>query len=300
MTLGRGFSRSGKKQTARKLTRRDDTGIISPIMGAQQQPPATYFREHPVFRFEDFSAFHAGRSPLTTASVLGRHVQAGNLLHLRRGLYATVPAGADPATFPVDPFLLAAHHTEDAVLAYHAALQLRGRVYSPWSRFHVLTARRSKTWSWRGVAVAPVQVDRQWRDHPGWGGGIETVRHAGGTLKVTTFERTLVDLLDQPDKGGGWEETWRSLEMVEFFDLDAVVDLALRLGTALTVARVGLFLDQHREALLVEERHLVALTERIPAGPTYLDSRRTPGRLVSRWKLVVPEALLHRTWEEPG
>jgi predicted transcriptional regulator of viral defense system len=200
----------------------------------------------------------------------------------------------------VDPFLLAANHTEDAVIAYHAALQFHGRVYSPWHRYQVLTALRSKSWSWRGIEVVPVQVDRETGMLPDWGGGIKTVRHAGGTLRVTTFERTLVDLMDQPDKGGDWEEIWRSLEMVEFFDLDEVVALALRIGSALTVARVGFFLEQHREELLVEEVHLAALAERIPHGPTYLDARRAPGRLVPRWNLVVPDSLLHRTWEEPG
>ncbi len=39
--------------------------------------------------------------------------------------------------------------------------------------------------------------------------------HAGGIVRVTAFERTLVDVLDAPDLGGGWEEVWRSLEMVE-------------------------------------------------------------------------------------
>jgi len=124
--------------------------------------------------------------------------------------------------------------------------------------------------------------------------------HSGGFVRVTTLERTLVDILHQPGKGGGWEETWRSLEMVEFFDLDAVVEYASKVGAALTAARVGFFLEQHREALMVEDHHLDALRERRPAQAAYFDPARTPGTLVAGWNLVVPEAVLQRSWEEVG
>ena len=76
---------------------------------------------------------------------------------------------------------------------------------------------------------------------------------------MTTLERTLVDVLDAPRHGGGWEEIWRSLESVEFFDVDAVTDYALKLGSAVTVAKVGFFLEQHREELMLEESHLERL-----------------------------------------
>jgi predicted transcriptional regulator of viral defense system len=49
------------------------------------------------------------------------------------------------------------------------------------------------------------------------------VSRSGLSLNVTTFERTLVDVLDAPRHGGGWEEIWRSLESVEFFDIDGAI-----------------------------------------------------------------------------
>jgi hypothetical protein len=78
-------------------------------------------------------------------------------------------------------------------------------------------------------------------------------------VRATTLERTLVDVLDAPRHGGGWEEIWRSLESVVFFDLDTVADYALKLRSATTAARVGFYLEQHREALMVEEKHLLPL-----------------------------------------
>ena len=136
----------------------------------------------------------------------------------------------------------------------------------------------------RGLAAADVQVTEQ--------------RHAGGTTRVTTLERTLVDVLDAPGNAGGWEEVWRSLEMVEFFDLDAVISYTVKLGSALTAARVGFFLEQHREALMVEDAHLERLRQHRPRQPRYFDARRKPGKLLPSWNLIVPDDVLGRTWAE--
>ncbi len=122
---------------------------------------------------------------------------------------------------------------------------------------------------------------------------------SGMEVRVTSLERTLVDLLNRPDLSGGWEEIWRSLESVEFFDLDKVVEYALLLGNATTAAKIGFFLEQHREPLMVEEKHLESLHGLRPRQPHYLDrDKRKSGRLVSGWNLVVPREVFERTWAE--
>ena len=118
-------------------------------------------------------------------------------------------------------------------------------------------------------------------------------------VRVASLERCVVDLLHTPEHGGGWEEIWRSLESIEFLDLGAVVELTLRMGSALTVGRVGFFLEQHREQWVVEETVLDQLAHHAPTQPRYLDTRRESGRLVTRWNLVVPEYVLEQRWEEP-
>jgi predicted transcriptional regulator of viral defense system len=261
-----------------------------------------FFASHPVFRHEEFVAARTvrKRSTSTSNNLLAKHVAAGRLLRVRRGLYATVPQGVKPDRASVDPYLVASRVTGDGVVAYHAALQFHGRAYSVWRRFHYLTRRPSKPFSFRDLEFVPVQAPLAVRSRRDWGGGVAEAPHAGGRVRVTTLERTLVDVLDAPDKSGGWEEIWRSLEMVEFFDLEAVIAYAVALGSALTVARVGFFLEQHRDALMVEDRHLARLRAHAPAQPRYLDGVRRPGRLVSPWNLIVPEYVLHRRWEDAG
>jgi predicted transcriptional regulator of viral defense system len=264
--------------------------------------PTEFFARHPVFRFEEFRAAHQSsgtRSPATTGSVLKQHVVRGNLINVRRGLYARVPEDADPATFRVDPYLLGSRLSDDAVIAYHSALQLLGKAHSQSQQITYLTIRRAKPFTFQDTDFVPVLVPTALRKLPDLGGGVREERRQGLVVRVTGYERTFVDVLDAPQHGGSWEEIWRSLESIEFVDLDFVVDYALRLASALTVARVGFFLEQHKEELLVEDRHLEALRARAPAQPRYFERRhRKGGKLLPRWNLIVPEQILTRSWEE--
>lgn len=263
--------------------------------------PRDFFAAHAVFTHADFVAAHTagGRSPHSSNSLLARQVVNGRLLRVKRGVYATVPPGVEPQGFQPDPSLVATHLRADAVVAYHSALAFHGHAYSIWWRTQYMTAARVRAFTFRGMEFVGVQAPRAVRDLPDFGGGVQLRPHAGGQVRVTSLERSLVDLLHAPEHGGGWEEIWRSLESVEFFNLDAVIEHTLQMGSALTVARVGFFLEQHREGLMVEEIHLQALAEHIPAQPSYLDRRRESGKLMSPWNLIVSEQVLNRSWEEP-
>lgn len=159
-----------------------------------------------------------------------------------------MPRGGDPGSYPIDPCVLATQLAPDGVVAYHAALQFHGKAYSLWSRFRYLTQGRHRRFIFRDQEIVPAQAPAAPRDLSDLGGGIGERPHAGGVVRVATLERSLVDVPDAPERNGGWKEVWRSLEMVEYFDLDAVLAYTRVLGSALTAARVGFFLEQHRDA----------------------------------------------------
>lgn len=284
--------------------RTENTTLSSDIdVNSQVMRSVDFFESHPVFthaEFVDARSRGGQRSRHTSNNLLAKHVAAGRIVRVRRGLYATVPRGVAAEEASVDPYLLATRLTGDAVVAYHAALQFHGRVYSLWRRYHYLTRGRARQFSFRDLEFVPVQAPVTVRNLPNLGGDVAEHRHVGGIARVTSLERTLVDVLDAPHRCGGWEEVWRSLEMVEFFDLDAVIDYTSKLGSSLTAARVGFFLEEHRESLMVEDGHLEALRKLAPNAPRYLDRKREPGRLVSPWNLIVPKRVLTRGWVEIG
>jgi predicted transcriptional regulator of viral defense system len=262
---------------------------------------AHFFATHPVFRVAEFAAFrHArGTRGRATEALLAYHAKTGRVLRIRRGLYASVPLGGLPENCDVDPFLIAGRVSDDAVLAYHTALEFHGKAHSVHQTFLYLTRRAARPFSFRGSRFRGLAFAAALKARNAERFGVATVSRAGIDVRVTRLERTLVDVLDRPQFAGGWEEIWRSLESVEFFDLDQVVEYALLLDNATTAAKVGFYLEQHRKELMVQERHLDPLRTNRPQKPHYLSrSDRKPGRLVAEWNLVVPEEVLERRWQE--
>ena len=261
-----------------------------------------FLQRHAVFTVDELDRFltaRGSRNTSTRSSLLAYHRKHGRILRVRRGLYATVPWGTDPASMAVDPYLVATKMTEDAVLAYHTALEFHGRAYSVHWRLVYVSASKSlpltfQSREFRGAPVPPPLLARGQRMF-----GVIGHNRSGMQLRVTNHERTLVDVLDRPDLTGDWEEIWRSLESVEFFNLDQVIEYTRLLENATTAAKVGFFLEQHREPLMVEEAHLDALRELRPRQPHYLARTRRNGcRWVKGWNLMIPSEILNRSWEE--
>jgi predicted transcriptional regulator of viral defense system len=149
-----------------------------------------------------------------------------------------------------------------------------------------------------GLTYQPVRFPKPLREAKKETFGVKELDRSGLSVQVTSLERTLVDVFDRLDIAGGWEEAWRSLESVEFFDLDVVVRYAIYLGNATTTAKVGFFLESHREQLMVDESHLRKLKAHRPKEPQYAHrGHAEPGRLVGKWNLILPLVWVEREWE---
>lgn len=261
-----------------------------------------FFTRHPVFTLDELDRFLTKRGTtnrITRNSLLSYYRKRGRVVSVRRELYIVVPAGSKPESTPVDPFLLAAKMTPDAVLAYHSALEFYGKAYSVYKRFFYLSNRSSIPVRFRNHEFQCVSNPRVLQVKGKEGFGVNETERLGIRLKVTGLERTFVDVLDRPDLSGSWEEIWRSLESVEFFDLDKVISYTYLLENATTAAKVGFFLEQHRESLVIEEKYLTQLENLRPRQPHYMErSKRKSGTLVSRWNLVIPGQVLKRSWSE--
>ena len=259
-----------------------------------------FLAQHAVFTVDELDRFLSDRgsgNTNTRKSLLAYHCKRGRVVRVRRGLYATVPWGTDPAS--VDPYLVAAKMTGDAVLAYHTAMEFHGRAYSVHWRLVYVSASKSLPLTFQSHAFRGAPVPPPLRAKGEEMFGVTRHNRSGVELRVTNYERTLVDVLDRPDLTGSWEEIWRSLESVEFFDLDQVIEYTRMLENATTAAKVGFFLEQHRDPLMVEEAHLDPLRKLRPRQPHYLKRERPKGcRLVKGWNLMIPAEILNRAWGE--
>ena len=69
----------------------------------------TFLSTHAVFTVEEvqqFLAEHGSTNPKTRKALLTYHRSKSRILPIRRGLYASVPPGRDPATYAVDSYLV--------------------------------------------------------------------------------------------------------------------------------------------------------------------------------------------------
>ena len=252
-----------------------------------------------VDELDRFLSIRGSGNPNTRKSLLTYYRNQGRIIPVRRGLYATVPLGNDPISSPVDPYLIAAKMTADAVLAYHTALEFHGKAYSVHTRFHYVSERKSLPLKFLSHEFTRVPVPHPLRTKGKEMFGVTSHKRSGVDLRVTNLERTFVDVLDRPDLIGSWEEIWRSLESVEFFDLDQVIEYVLLLENATTAAKVGFFLEQNKKTLMVDDAHLHPLRNLRPRQPHYLIRGERKGcQWVKNWNLMIPVEILNKSWEE--
>ena len=137
------------------------------------------------------------------------------------------------------------------MISHYAALEFHGKAHSVHNTYTVQSAQQIRDLQFRGQHFKQMAFPRNLRETKQEHLATEMVDRQGCDIRVASMERCLVDCLDRPDLVGDWEEVWRSLESIEFFDLDLVMRYVLALGNATTAAKVGFFLDQHRDALMV-------------------------------------------------
>jgi predicted transcriptional regulator of viral defense system len=255
-----------------------------------------YFATHPVFRRDEFDEYKKNNSHWTRKNLLAHYCRQGRLRLVRRGLYAVVPYGVDSQNFRVDPYLLAFKSANDAFLSFHTALEVFGKSYSVFQRYSYGSIRAFHPFELDGCSYESTSIPKALIEAEQPYFAVKTIERDGLDVRVSTLERTLVDLLDRPNLGGGWEEIYRSLESVEYFDLDMVVEYVHLLGKKTTAAKVGYYLQQHAEELMVEDSHLKELRKLCPKHAFYLE-RGGSGVVVRDWNLVVPQWIAERSWD---
>lgn len=263
-----------------------------------------FLATHPVFTGRDLARVlgNDARALRQVHNRLYYHTRRGRIVAVGGGLYAAIPPGADPATYPVDPYLIAAHSAPGAILCLHTALELHGVAYSLFNvkTCYAAVSRHARTW--RGVTYRTLIYPAALRRRGIAEIGTATMDRSGLPVRVTTLERTLVDTLATPAAAGGVEEVWRSLGAVQYLDTTAVVDYVERLGSATTAARVGFFLEQHQRTLGVPDDVLERLEAMRPLAIHYFSRNEhrahRDGVLRKRWHLVVPTTLVNQTWDE--
>ncbi len=257
-----------------------------------------FFAQHPVFHYEELLAFlRQGKTykETTLKSLLRYHVQKGHIARIRRGYYAVIDS-AKNHSLP-DSILIAGRATQRSLIAYHSALAFHGIAYSMLNTVFFISESSCQPFRFHQITYQPISPPTILSQ-----GNMSTETKSydrlGLTIHVTTIERTLVDCLDKAKYSGGFEEIWQAAHLIEFIDAERMVNYALLLNNATTIAKLGFFLEQHQAHFEIDERLLSALENRKPKGTHYLLKESQENCYIRRWNLMVPLAIKNRIWEE--
>lgn len=265
----------------------------------------SFLDREPVFAGSDLAAYLEGRG-MDRPRLAARHLRErwlsdGRLVAVGSDVYAVVTDGGPPEGFQPWPFLVAAKLAPDAVLTHRSAVDYWGHSYTLWfevvySATRPLPSLCFGVMGYRGVRF-PDRLVASGTQHT----EVVETDYAGGKVRVATMERTLVDLMAASHLGGGWVEIWRSLALVDSFDLAAVAAYCdLLAADAELRAKVGFFLDHHRHLWNISGGDLDPFRPAAVARrePFYLSSGSLrPCLLVADWNLVVPVDVWERHWE---
>jgi len=170
----------------RKVTREDLRKLARGRVFTTEELAETFHRSHP-----------------QAAKIAFDLRKRGLLTAVQRGVYASVPLDADPKSFHPDPFLSSSTALGPTyAFSHQSALVLLGAEQTVRKTVHVSAPSvRPRT---RLVGRLLVHVHSSPRDT--WKEATTTVRRSGLTLRVTTPERTLVDLAALPNSEQDYEE----------------------------------------------------------------------------------------------
>ena len=287
--------------------------------GEAQALCLAFFAAHDVFRADEFRAYLAQHGVRGARTWLRHYGQERQLWPIRPGLYASVRPRRTPAKTSWKPLsyppgvpewapavrarLVASKIAKDAVLSHHTALESHGCAHNVW--FHIIyTARHPcPPVRLRGALVRGTRTPASLLAQGAM--QYETQMVDAFKQRITTIERTLVDILDRPYLCGGWDEigwAYANAAGIDEVCLPRVIDYALRLAHPFTCVKVGYFLELYQDDFNLDHSLLEPLRAFRPIRARALDSaaceRAAFVALDPAWNLRVPLAVRNRTWEE--
>ena len=220
------------------------------------------------------------------AKMLSRWSQKGWMSRVRRGLYVAVPLESRTADMPLeDPWLVAERLFPPCYIGGWSAAEHFDLTEQIFSTVLVMTVQKPRN---RRLDIKDttfllrtVSEKALFGLKPVWRGQVK--------ISVSDPARTIVDMLADPALGGGIRSVKEMLGNYlksEYKDLGQLMDYAIRLGNGAVFKRLGFLL----EITAPEEAETMAeCSRRLTAGNAALDAKLNNNKLVTRWRLWVPE-----------
>jgi predicted transcriptional regulator of viral defense system len=222
---------------------------------------------------------------IETAKMLARWASKGWLSRVRRGLYVPVPLESRTADIPLeDPWAIASRLYAPCYIGGWSAAEYWDLTEQIFRTLVIMTTQRPRDRkpNIKGATflLRTISKEALFGLKPVWRGQVK--------VEVSDPTRTVLDMLSDPQLGGGIRSTVDMLGNYlrsEKKDLSLLLNYAGRLGNGAVYKRLGFLLER----ISPDNQEIITLCrERLTAGNAKLDSQLPADRLVTRWRLWVP------------
>jgi len=221
-----------------------------------------------------------------SAKMLSRWTKKGWMSRVRRGLYIPVPLESRTADVPLeDPWLIAARLFAPCYIGGWSAAEYLDLTEQIFSTVMVMTVQKPRDRSPKikgtGFILRTVSEKAMFGLKPVWRGQVK--------IPVSDPTRTILDMLSDPVLGGGIRSTkdlFINYLRSENKNLELLIEYAERLGNGAVFKRLGFLL----ETIASDETETIdKCRSKLTAGNAKLDVTLSADRLITRWRLWVPE-----------
>jgi predicted transcriptional regulator of viral defense system len=220
------------------------------------------------------------------AKMLSRWSKKGWMSRVRRGLYVTVPLESRTTDVPLeDPWLIADRLFSPCYIGGWSAAEYFDLTEQIFNTVMVMTVQkpRNRKPNIKGTAflLRTVSEKAMFGLKPVWRGQVK--------IAVSDSTRTILDMLIDPVLGGGIRSVKDMLENYlrsENKNLEELIAYGEQIGNGAVFKRLGFLLEK----IAPDETNAIALCiKRLTTGNAKLDPKLNNSRLITRWRLWVPE-----------
>jgi len=223
------------------------------------------------------------------SKLLARWAEQGWLKRIGPGIYLPVPIDAlESERVLSDPWLLVPALFDPGFISGWIAAEYWDLTEQIFRDIVVKTCRPLRTREQEVHGVSFVLRHIKEEDHF----GTKTVWRSKTRVQVADIHRCVVDMFDEPFLGGGIQhvaECFRAYVQHERADYETLIQYADKLGNGAIHKRLGLLAELQSIDELTE-----ACGERLTTGYAKLDPKLACPRIVTRWRLRVPESWVQR------
>ena len=226
------------------------------------------------------------------AKMLSRWCKKGWLSRIKRGLYVPVPLESRSVDIPLeDPWIIAEKLYTPCYIGGWSAAEYWDLTEQIFRTTIVITEQKPRDRN-------PILMGAQYKLKTIGKKkvfGLKTVWRGQVKVLVSDPTRTILDMLSDPKLGGGIrsvEDMLKSYLHSEMRDLNLLVKYARNLGNGAVFKRLGFLLERNAPA----EKNIIKKCQTdLTQGNVKLDTSLKSDRLITRWKLWVPES-----WKTEG